>query len=168
MSLASLVRTQRPPRFPRQDAKSRALFKGDANRVHNGVNAYSPDLRLKIVQAVDRGLLPPDVAHTFGVHLATVYRYLQRRRATGSVARTPIAGAAPRIPREQDAALLAQLQAHPDATLDEHCRLWAEATGQQVSVSTMCRLQQRLGLTRKKSPSAPANVTRSSVPPSGS
>jgi transposase len=63
---------------------------------------------------------------------------------------------------------LAQLQAHPDATLDEHCRLWAEATGQQVSVSTMCRLQQRLGLTRKKSPSAPANVTRSSVPPSGS
>jgi hypothetical protein len=43
------------------------------------------------------------------------------------------------------AGLVAQLQAHPDVILEEHCRLWEEAHGMQVSTSTMSRAIRRVG-----------------------
>jgi len=43
-----------------------------------------------------------------------------------------------------------QLEAHPDATLEEHCRLWEAETGVKVSISTMSRAILRLRWTRKK------------------
>jgi hypothetical protein len=47
---------------------------------------------------------------------------------------------------------LAQLQAHPADTLEEHCARWAETNGVKVSISTMSRvITQDLGWTRKKS-----------------
>jgi transposase len=48
--------------------------------------------------------------------------------------------------------LLPQLEAHPDATLEEHARLWERAQGMVVSPSTISRVITRdLGWTRKKS-----------------
>ena len=46
--------------------------------------------------------------------------------------------------------LVAQLQAHDDASLEEHCRLWEQSQGVRVSLSTMSRAIKRLGWTRKK------------------
>ncbi|MEO7020301.1 MAG: hypothetical protein ABI234_09150 [Ktedonobacteraceae bacterium] len=42
------------------------------------------------------------------------------------------------------------MEAHRDATRDEHCHLWEETHGQRVSTATMSRAITRLGWTRKK------------------
>src|SRR5437588_3156195 len=105
------------------------------------MKAYSPDLRHKIMQAVESGRRKSEVARSFGVSRATVKRYARLQRETGSLAPRPIPGDTPLVPPAQHPALLDQLQAHPDAVLEEHCRLWEERTGQQLSTSTMSRLQ---------------------------
>jgi transposase len=46
----------------------------------------------------------------------------------------------------------AQIAAHPDATLAEHCAQWANDRGVTVSATTMCRTLARLGLGLKKRP----------------
>ncbi len=131
------------------------------------MKAYSPDLRVKIMQAVDDGRSKSEVARLFGVGRATIKRYAKLQRETGSLDCKPIPGDTPLVSPEQYPALRDQLAAHPDAILAEHCRLWEEQTGQPMSTSTMSRLQRRLGWTRKKSPCAPPNGTRQRAMPSG-
>ncbi|WP_220201101.1 hypothetical protein [Reticulibacter mediterranei] len=48
--------------------------------------------------------------------------------------------------------LLAQLEAHPDLRREEHCRLYKETHGIEVSPASITRARQRLGWTRKKRP----------------
>ena len=130
------------------------------------MKAYSPDLRLKIVQAVDSGLPQQEVADRFGVSVATVERYLKRRRETGCLAPRPIPGRPRHIKPEQHATLEALWRASPDATLEDLCERWQEQTTQQVSPSTMCRMHDRLDWTVKKSPYEPASRTRRHEEPS--
>ncbi len=116
------------------------------------MRAYSEDLRTRIVSAVEGGPSRAAAARRFSVSERTVRRYLRRQATTGSLAPDLYRrGPAPAIPPEQGAALLAQLRAHPDATLGEHCALWQQGQGRAVSTSTMCRAQQRVGWTVKKS-----------------
>jgi transposase len=114
------------------------------------MKAYSQDLRERIVRAVDQGASQKEAARIFGVSEPTVKRYLKLRRETGSLAPKAIPGR----PKKKIGPLLAllrpQLEAHPDATLKEHCRLWETETGAQVSSSTMGRAIQQLKWTRKK------------------
>jgi len=49
------------------------------------MNAYSKDLRLKVLSAVDRGVPRKEVSHLFGVSRSTLKRWLGRRRHTGGV-----------------------------------------------------------------------------------
>src|SRR5436305_1432036 len=117
------------------------------------MRAYSQDLRERIVRAVDGGLSRAEAARRFSVSERTVRRSLHHRARTGTFA--PLAyrhGPAPAIPPEQEPALLAQLRAHPDATLEEHCAQWGREQGRTVSVSTMGRAQRRVGWTVKRSP----------------
>jgi transposase len=114
------------------------------------MKAFSPDLRLKIVQAVDSGLPQQEVADRFAVGVATVERYLKRRRDTGHLEPRPLPGKPRRIGSEHHAALEALWRAHPDATLEELCRRWQEQTHQLVSPATMCRMHRRLNWTVKK------------------
>ncbi len=114
------------------------------------MRAYSADLRARIVAAVDAGESHPAVARRFGVAVATVGNYLRLRRATGGLAPRPRPGGTPDIPPARYPALLAQLAADPDATLEDHCATWAAAQGQTVSVSTMGRTIARAGWTYKK------------------
>jgi transposase len=116
------------------------------------MRAYSQDLRKRIVRAVEGGSSRAEAARRFSVSERTVRRYLHRQAATGSLA--PAAyrrGPAPAISPAQEGALLAQLRAHPDATLEGHCAMWEREQGRAVSVSTMCRAQRRVGWTHKKS-----------------
>ena len=46
-----------------------------------GIDAYSKDLRLRVLDAVDRGLPRKEVANIFGVSLSPIKRYVKRRRA---------------------------------------------------------------------------------------
>src|SRR5215208_2718210 len=49
------------------------------------MRAYSKDLRVKVLEAVDRGMPRAEVAGTFGISLPSIKRWLKRRRETGEV-----------------------------------------------------------------------------------
>jgi len=115
-----------------------------------GMKAYSLDLRERVVGAVATGQSQAAVARTFQVSRTTVKRYVAQQRHTGSLHPTPPARKPPQIGPAEQLALRAQLDAHPDATLAEHCTRWAEAQGGRVSVPTMWRAIARLGWTPKK------------------
>jgi transposase len=117
------------------------------------MKAYSEDLRLRIVAAVDGGMPRSEAARTFGVGRATVKRYLQLRRETGALAPRPRRGPPPIKTSALREALPARLAVAPDATLAEHCAWYEEASGVRVSGPTMSRVMARhLRWTRKKRP----------------
>jgi transposase len=114
------------------------------------MRAHSQDLRHRILHVVDQGKPRAEIIKTFEVSRATIKRYLKLRRETGEVKPKVIPGR----PAKKGAALLARLQpqldAYPDATLEEHCQIWETTQGVQVSTASMSRAIQRLGWTRKK------------------
>src|SRR5258708_28031933 len=119
------------------------------------MRADSTDLKERLVRAVADGQPMREAARRFGVAVTTVKRALVQQRETGSLTRKPIPGCPRRIGKDQDAILLARLEAEPDATVLEHCAWWAEHQGQQLSEATMWRAKQRPGLAPKKRPSQP-------------
>ena len=123
------------------------------------MKAYSLDLRQRIVDAVEAGDSPDAVAETFRVSRATVYRYLALQQTQGSLLPKPIPGRSRSISSAQEATLRAQLEATPDAILEEHCASWHQTQGKEVSIATMQRAIARLGWTRKKRSFTPANKT---------
>lgn len=108
------------------------------------------DLRVRVVAARRQGATVAELAQRFAVGRATVERYLKLERETGSLRPKPIPGRPRAISPEQEAALDAQAAEHRDATLDEHCRLWAERGNGRVSRMTMARALERLDWPRKK------------------
>jgi transposase len=130
---------------------------------YSGMKAYSPDLRAKILAAVDAGMTKSQAARTFGVGLATIKRYAVLRREHGSLNPKPHPGRPPTIRSEQHKeALRAQLVAYPDAFLDEQCALWEAQTEVRLSTSAMSRTIRRLGFTRKKGHWVPPSASRPS------
>jgi transposase len=125
------------------------------------MNSYSLDLRLKVLDAVDRSIPRREVVRTFGVSMPTIERYLRRRRQTGDLLPKPSPGRTPSIlatPQERRA-LWEQLEENDEATLARHCELWEERQGARVSVSTMSRAVRKLGWTFKKSRWVPPSGT---------
>ncbi len=112
----------------------------------------SDDVRERALAAVDGGRRVADVAAFFGNDPSTIYRWRRQRARTGSGLARPRPGRARFLGGDQEAALRAQLAAHPDATLAEHCRRWLADHGSQLSLSTMRRAIGRLGVTLKKRP----------------
>jgi transposase len=100
---------------------------------------YSKDLRLKVLDAVDRGMDRKEVARIFGVSLPSIKRWLKRRRETGGVEASAIPGP-PAMKGDMLAEwLLSQLERNPELTLREHCEAFEEDQGVKVSRATMCR-----------------------------
>ena len=62
------------------------------------MKAYSKDLRLKVLAAVDCGVPRGEMVGTFGVSPATVKRWLKKRRETGDVEAEPITDGPKRPP----------------------------------------------------------------------
>ena len=119
--------------------------------------AYSKDLRLRVLTAVDRGMMMPrrEVAQTFGVSVSTVKRYLNLRRETAGVEEAkPIPGPTARKRAALEEGLPAQVSPNPDLlTLEEHCELFEEECGVvAVSTATMSRALKALGLALIKRP----------------
>ena len=111
---------------------------------------YPADFRDRLLRALDAGLARAEATRTFGVPDRTIRRWRQQQRETGSVAPRPRPGRQRRIDAAVEPALRAQVRAHPDATLAEHCAQWAAAQGVAVSTATMARALSRLGLPLKK------------------
>ena len=118
--------------------------------VTSAMRAYSTDLKERLVRAVADGLPMREAARRFQVAVNTVKNAVVQERETGSLARKPIPGRPREITHEQEAVLLARLEAEPDATIEEHGVWWAEHQGQELSVATMWRAMHRLGWTHKK------------------
>jgi transposase len=122
------------------------------------MNAYSKDLRVRVLAAVDRGMPRKEVVRTFGVSIATIGRYLRRRREGMELAPKPSTGRTPTILANlwHKRALWKQLEDNDTATLERHCELWEEREGVKVSISTMSRAIRKLGWSRKKDRWAPS------------
>jgi transposase len=107
-------------------------------------NAYSKDLRLKTLAAIDRGIPRKEVTQLFGVSRSTIKRWLKRRRHTGGVETMEIPGR-PAVKGEALREWLPeQLKSNPDLTLREHCEAFEDETGVEVSEATMSRNIARL------------------------
>ena len=130
--------------------------------------AYSVDLRARIVEAVERQIgSKRKIAEVFGVHESFIYKLLRQKRERGDIAPLPHGGGAhAKLSGAQLQQLPALVAATPDATLDE-LRIQVQKKARvAVSLSTICRGLQALGLSRKKRPSSPRKPTRTSAPPS--
>jgi transposase len=123
---------------------------------------YALDFRERLLAAQDAGLAAAEIERTFGVPRRTQRRWRQWQRERGSLADRPRAGRPRVIAGDQEAALRAQVAAHPDVTLAEHCRLWVADHGVAVSEATMCRRLRDLGLPLKQRPGSHANAMRPS------
>ena len=81
---------------------------------------YSEDLRRRVIKAVAGGVSCRKAATTFQVSVSTVIKWMQRWRATGSVAAKPMGGDNSSRLKGADAAwVLALVEAEPDLTLDK-------------------------------------------------
>lgn len=117
---------------------------------------YSMDFRRAVAKAYDDCGSSIEVAEQFDCSESWVRRLIQRRRQTGSLQAKPL-----KLPDnhkldnhdlEQLAGLIRQT---PDMTLGE----LVEALDKKVSVPTVWRATQTLGLPLKKSPSSPPSRT---------
>lgn len=115
-----------------------------------GMKAYSQDLRKRVVGSVDAGKAKGEVAETFRVSVPTINRCLRLRRETKQLTPRPVAGRPSIKGKALDEGLVEQLREHPDATLAEHCELWWEQTGVNISSATMSRAMKRARWTLKK------------------
>ncbi len=108
------------------------------------MNAYSKDLRLKTLAAIDRGIPRKEVSELFGVSGSTIKRWLKRRCRTGDVNIHKIPGR-PSVKGEALREWLpGHLKANPDLTLKEHCQAFEDESGMKVSEATMSRNIARL------------------------
>jgi transposase len=126
---------------------------------------YSQDLRERVLRAVDTGMPRADIVKTFAVSPATIKRYLKQRRETGNLKPKAIPGRPAHKGAALDADLSAQVEAHRDARLEDHCQLWEAEHGVQVSTATMSRAIRRIGWTRKKNRWWPVNGAKRSEQP---
>lgn len=134
------------------------------------MNAYSKDLRLKVLDAVDRGMSERQVADLFAISSETIRRWLKRRWQGGDLSPGRSPGRTPSILSclQERLALWDQLEANDDATLERHCELWQQRRGVRVSVPTMSRAIRSLGWTFKKRRWWPPNEARRKEEISGS
>jgi transposase len=117
------------------------------------MNAYSRDLRLKTLAAIDRGIPRKEVQELFGISRSTIKRWLIRRHQTGGVETMKIPGRPAWKGEALREWLPEQLRRNPDLTLREHCQAFEDETGVEVSEATMSRSIARLpgGWALKKS-----------------
>jgi transposase len=104
------------------------------------MNAYSLDLRNKIVEARQRGTPTSEVARTFGVGVSTVKRYAAAAREGRSLAPKKRLGSKPKMDGAAVRLLEADLRERPTATLPQRREFLSGVAGVGVSESTISRV----------------------------
>src|SRR5262245_37045379 len=129
----------------------------------SAMKAYSMDPRQRVLAACDDSMSTAEVAEAFSVSPAWVRRLKQRRRETGETGpRRPARSGPPRALEGQDQRIRQVVRDNPGLTAEEY----RDRLGLRVAVVTVWRALRRLGLTFKKSHSAPANRIGPTSPPS--
>jgi transposase len=113
--------------------------------------AYSLDLRERVVAAVVGGQSCRSAARVFGVSVASVVKWLQRYRTTGSAAAKPMGGKRPYALEGERNWVLARIGEVPDLTLRA---MTAELATRGIVVShyAVWHFLVREGITFKKKP----------------
>ena len=125
------------------------------------MRAYSLDLRERVMAALDDGMSRSEASTTFKISHSTIKRWLARSRSGQPLAAPRPRGRTPLFCDSDLAALCTRLQAAADATIAAHTNWWNHTYPERiVSPKTIERAIARLGWTRKKRASAPANATR--------
>ncbi len=125
------------------------------------MNAYSEDLREKIVEALGRGMGKSQAARTFSVSLSSIKRYAKLAEEGRSLAPKKRPGSKPKIDERARKLLQADLEEHPFLTLQKRCEYLRAVASVEVSRSTMCRAIKRMEASRKKGADLPRNATSS-------
>src|SRR5579863_10557891 len=112
---------------------------------------YSLDLRERVVAAVAAGASCREAAETFRVSVASVVKWSQRFRATGSAAAKPVGRRQARSLAPQRGWLLARLAAAPDVTLRALVVELGER-GVLTSYGSVWRIVHEADLSFKKNP----------------
>jgi transposase len=125
------------------------------------MNAYSEDLREKIVEALERGMGKSQAARTFSVSLSSVKRYAKLAQEGRSLAPKKRPGSKPKLEERSRKLLQADLEEHPFLTLQQRCEYLRAVASVEVSRSTVCRAIKRMDATRKKGADRLQNATSS-------
>ena len=110
---------------------------------------YSEDLRERVVGAVEGGLSRRQAAEVFDVGVSSVIRWVQRFRATGSLAAKPMGGDRRSLLAGERTWILERIEEAPDLTLEE-LRDELKARGVIVGYGTVWRFFEREDITFKK------------------
>src|SRR5262245_55857352 len=131
------------------------------------MRAYSLDLRERALAALDAGTSRDEVLRLFKISLSTLNRWLRRRRSGLPLAAEQPSGRTHTLTDTDLAELRERLEAAADATIAAHTQWWNDThPDHTVSPKTIERAITRLGWTRKKRVSVPANATKSHARPS--
>lgn len=125
------------------------------------MKAYSEDLRRKIVDTLKRGTSKSEAARLFDVSLSSVKRFARMERDGLPLAPRKPPGRPPKTDETTRRLLEADLVDRPAATASERRRYLEHLTGESLSDSTVRRLVNRLGHSRKKDLPSPPSATSS-------
>jgi transposase len=116
------------------------------------MEAYSLDLRERIVKSWQQGQPKRAVAYAFMVSYSTVKRYIKRFQALGHVQPTVQRRMQGKLNHGLRRRLARQLETHSDFTLAQHADWWNRRHSEDVQVSEalLSRFFRHLGWTRKK------------------
>lgn len=124
---------------------------------------YSHDLRLRVMDAVGRGMAYEEVVRQFRVSNSTIRRWVRRLRESGDYAALPMGGKKPFVLADEKDWLLERLAAKPDLTLRD---LLGELQDRGITVSyfALWHITRRAGLAFKKRPFTRASRTGPTSP----
>jgi transposase len=123
------------------------------------MNAYSEDLRMKIVEALGRGMGKSQAARTFSVSLSSVKRYATMAEEGGSLAPKNRPGSKTKHTERTRKLLEEFLKDRPFLTLQQRCEYLRVVACVEISRSTLCRAIKRMRSTRKKGADQLQNAT---------
>ena len=112
---------------------------------------YSQDLRDRVIGSVTSGRTCRATAALFGVSVASVVKWSQRWRASGSAAAKPMGGWKPLLLTSKREWLLTRIAEKPDLTLRAVVAELAER-GTPASYGAVWRFFKREGISFKKKP----------------
>ena len=115
------------------------------------MDAYSEDLRRKIVQALEqRRMNKSEAARAFGVSLSSVKRYAKAAREGRSLSPGKAPGKRPLLEEKARRLLEADVEERPFAKLSDRREYLRRVAGVSLSESTLSRAIRRMGFGRKK------------------
>jgi len=133
---------------------------------HQMARPYSQDLRDRVIGSVASGRTCRATAALFGVSVASVVKWSQRWRTSGSAAAKPMGGWKQLLLHSEREWLLARIAEKPDLTLRAMVAELAER-GTPASYGAVWRFFKREGISFKKKPTRQRTGPRRHRPPAG-